>query len=172
MGSSRCAGTFPVRRCGVRRAGSCRGFTLTEMLVVMAIVGILSGLILSGVMSARKRGALMSTKTFIMQLEAAINHYEESYGDFPHGAGGVESAELLYQALASPSWTGQCEFEAKQVRDTDSDGRKELVDHWMQPIRYYHHRSYFEPPKETTFRLISIGPDEEEGTSDDITNFR
>jgi len=172
MASSQCPGTSPARQCGGRRAGSPRGFTLTEMLVVMAIIGILSGLILGGVMTARKRGALMSTKTFVTQLEAAINHYEESYGDYPHGSGGVESAEYLYQALASPGWAGQCEFEAKQIADTDSDGRKELVDHWMQPIRYYHHRSYFEPPKETTFRLISIGPDAEEGTSDDITNFR
>jgi len=172
MASSRFAGISPAQRRGIRRATSPRGFTLTEMLVVMAIVGILSGLIMSGVMTARKRGALMSTKTFITQLEAAINHYEESYGDFPHGAGGVESAEHLHQALASPSWAGQCEFDAKQLGDTDSDGRKELVDHWMQPISYYHHRSYFEPPKETTFRLISIGPDAEEGTSDDNTNFR
>lgn len=159
-----------MKSCG--RVGSPRGFTITELIVVMAIISLLSGLIMAGVMAARKRGATMSTRTFITQLEVAINQYEGFYGDYPHGSGGVESAEFLYQALSSPSWTGQYEFTPKQVRDTDGNGREELVDHWLQPVNYYHHRTYFGPPKETTFRLISNGLDDTEGTRDDITNFR
>ena len=72
-----------------------RGFTLTEIIVVMAIIGILSSLVLSGVMAARRRGAVMKTRAFITQLDVAINHCEQFYGDYPHGAGGIESAELL-----------------------------------------------------------------------------
>ena len=149
-----------------------RGFTLTELLVVMAIIGILSSLVLGGVMAARAQGAKAKTSALVMSLEAAINQYEDTYGDYPYGAGGVESAEFLYQALTSPTWTGQREFTPDEVSDTDGDGRPELVDYWMRPGSYYHHRSYFGPPKEATFRLISSGRDEEEGTQDDITNFR
>ncbi|MHC5054313.1 MAG: type II secretion system protein [Planctomycetota bacterium] len=159
-------------RRGSGPAPSPGGFTLTELIVVMAIVSILSGLVLGGVMAARKRGAVMSTQTFITQLEAAINQYEVSYGDYPHGAGGVESAELLHQALTSRSWTGRGEYDPDKFRDTDGNGRPEFVDHWLQPVIYHHHRSYYGPPREATFRLISIGPDAEEGTRDDITNYR
>ena len=114
----------------------------------------------------------MNAQMLITQLEAAINHYEESFGDFPHGTGGVASAEFLYMALSSSSWPTDFELDSDQVIDTDKNGRKEIVDHWLQPISYYHHRSYSGPPKESSYRLISNGPDAEEGTRDDITNFR
>ena len=48
----------------------------------------------------------------------------------------------------------------------------EIIDHWRQPLNYYHHRSYSGRPRETSFRIVSDGPDGEEGTSDDVTNFR
>jgi prepilin-type N-terminal cleavage/methylation domain-containing protein len=153
-------------------AHSSRGFTLTELIVVMAIVGLLSSLILGGVMAARKRGAKMNAQTLITQLEAAIEHYEQHYGDFPYGTGGVASAEFLYMALSSSDWPSDFELNSDQILDTDKNDLDEIVDHWLQPVSYYHHRSYSGPPKESSYRLISIGPDEEEGTRDDITNFR
>ena len=106
-------------------------------------------------------------------LQVAIGiQYEQTFGDYPSGSGGIASSEALYLALASPKWTGQREFASDQVRDTDGNDRLELIDHWGQPIEYHHHRSYYGPPKETTFRIVSNGPDGKEGTSDDVTNYR
>ena len=154
------------------RTRGARAFTVTELIVVMAIIGVLSGMVLTGVMAARKRGGITKTSALILSLEAAINQYEESYGDYPAGAGGVGGAELLYRALTSPKWTGQREFAPDETADTDSNGRLELVDHWLNPLNYYHHRSYAGPPRETTFRLSSSGPDGEEDTPDDISGYR
>ncbi len=148
------------------------GFSLLELLVVMVIMSILSGLVMGGVMVARRRGGITRTKALITLLDLAISQYENSFGDYPPGAGGPESAEGLYRCLTSRKWTAQQEFSPKELADTDGNGRQELVDHWGQPLGYHHHRSYSAPPKETTFRIISKGPDGKEGTRDDISNFQ
>jgi len=156
---------------GRSAAGSTGAYTLIELLVVITIITTLAGLLLAGVMAARGRGGITKTKALIFRLDLAIKQYETDHGDYPAGSGGIASAESLYAALTSPKWRGQQEFTPDEVADTDGNGRPELVDHWRRPISYYHHRSYRGPPRETTFRLISCGPDGKEGTDDDITNF-
>lgn len=148
------------------------GYTLIELLVVIAIITTLAGLLLAGISAARGRGGITKTKAFILRLDLAIKQYETDYGDYPPGSGGVASAEGLYAVLSSPNWRGRQEFAPDEIADTNGNGRMELVDHWGRPISYYHHRSYSGPPRETTFRLISPGPDGKEGTDDDVTNFK
>jgi type II secretory pathway pseudopilin PulG len=144
-----------------------------EMLVVIAIIGILSSILLGAVMMARGRGGETKAKALIFEVEHAAKQYEIDTGDFPPGAGGTDSAESLYEHLTSTKWIGRREFGKDEVADTDGDGKPEIVDHWKQPLSYYHHRSYREPgpPREMSFRLISKGPDGKEGTADDITNY-
>lgn len=145
--------------------------TLMELIVVMAIISMLSGLLISGVMAALRRKGVGVTKAFITRLDLAIRQYETDYGDFPNGAGGISSAEALRRALGSPSWRGQQEFEKSEAADTDDDGKLEVVDYWGRPLSYFHHRCYSGPPRAASFRLISAGLDGEEGTADDIKNF-
>jgi len=154
------------------RTGGTRGYTIIELLVVIAIITILAGMLMGGIFIVRGRGARTKVVALIQELTMAVKQYESDVGDYPPGAGGIDSSEGLYECLTSPRWRGQREFTEDQVADTDLDGAMEIVDHWGHPISYYHHRSYSGPPRETTFRIISNGPDEEEGTSDDITNFR
>jgi general secretion pathway protein G len=147
------------------------GFTLMEMLVVMAIVGILSSLLITGVRAARGRGKIAKTRTMIDGLSLSIKQYEIDHGDYPRGAGGTASAEALHKALTSAKWPGAYEFTNKEAQDTDGNGEREIVDAWGGPISYYHNRSYSGPPRATTFRLISKGPDGVQGTDDDVDNF-
>jgi len=149
-----------------------RGYTIIELLVVIAIITVLAGMLMGGIFIVRGRGARTKVVALVQDLAMAVKQYEIDYGDYPPGAGGIESSEGLLQCLTSPRWRGQHEFTEDQMADTDLDGEMEIVDHWGNPIYYYHHRSYSGPPRETTFRIISVGPDDEEGTSDDITNFR
>jgi general secretion pathway protein G len=147
------------------------GFTLVEMIVVMAIISILAGLLLAGVSAARARGGITKTKALITELSLLVSQYESNTGDYPQGAGGAESAEALCEALTSAKGGVQHEFAPDALRDTDGDGRPEIVDYWQRPFSYYHHRSYAGPPRETTYRLVSAGPDGEEGTDDDVRNY-
>ncbi len=148
-----------------------RGYTLLEILVVMVIIGLLSGMLTSAVMVARHRGGKAKTSALIIRLDMAIRDYEGSFGDYPPGSGGVDSAEGLRKCLSSPKVLYPQEFAKSELADTDGDGILEIVDHWKQPLSYHHHRSYEGPPKESTFRIISKGRDGKQGTRDDITNY-
>ena len=60
-----------------------RGFTLVEMLVVIAIIGVLASLIMAVGGSAIRQAKRTTIKMDISQLESAIIAYKEKYGDYP-----------------------------------------------------------------------------------------
>jgi prepilin-type N-terminal cleavage/methylation domain-containing protein len=60
-----------------------RGFTVVEMLVVIAIIGILVGLLLPAVMSARERARQVECCNNLRQLAMAVHSFETSKRRFP-----------------------------------------------------------------------------------------
>ena len=146
------------------------GFTLMEMLIVIAIIAILAGLLLSGVSVVQRRQQVTRTKTLLLRIRLAVERYELDFGDYPPGNGDEVSGGLLYGALNTdrrngPYLTGLKESE---LRDFDWDGIKDLLDDWEQPIRYTHHTYYDDEPGRDSFRITSIGRDGQPGTRDDI----
>ena len=59
------------------------GFTLVEMLVVIAIIAVLAGLVTVVGGMAITRAKQTTIKMDITQLEMALNAYKEKYGDYP-----------------------------------------------------------------------------------------
>jgi general secretion pathway protein G len=158
------------RRGRVPRRG---GFTLTELLVVIFIIGLLTGLILTGVMAFKRGSGVRNTQAMFTMIRAAIESYASDWGDFPPGAGGVEGSEDLYAALSSGKFEGPyLRGDYPPAADTDRNGRPELVDHWKRPISYAHYRSYLGEPMADEYRLVSTGLDGKPGTGDDITNWK
>lgn len=156
------------------------GFTLIEMLVVLAIVSILGGLILTGVQMAKKTSQINSTKTMFKLIESAMVAYETDFSDYPFSDGdgtGLRGAEYLYQSLKTEKHNGPY-IELKDFRTVDSNhnGEMELADVWNQPILYWHHRDYDNAePNKRTFRLLSNGPnrlmEDAARESDDVCNW-
>ena len=64
------------------------GFTLVELLVVVAIIAILIGLLLPAVNSARESGRVVQCKNNLKQMGMACLAHEEAQGFFPTGGWG------------------------------------------------------------------------------------
>jgi prepilin-type N-terminal cleavage/methylation domain-containing protein len=66
------------------------GFTLVELLATVAIVGLLIGLLLPAIQSARESARRLSCANNLKQLALACLSYVESQGHFPSGGWGFQ----------------------------------------------------------------------------------
>ncbi len=139
-----------------------KGFTLMELLVVMAIITILAGMAIGGAQMARKRGGVTKTQSTIAALEAAIDMYEMDIGSYP-AAGSLLTA-LTDENSQPAEWNGPY----LRVKEEDLiDGQ--YVDAWGNPYAYInpgtHNKSYYD--------IYSFGLDgqDNQGAGDDINNW-
>lgn len=101
-----------------------KGFTIIELLVVVAIIGILAAIILATLASPRDRANDASRLQAVKEIQKALQLYVANNGYFPAGNETALSAALVptylpsipapsgttiqYQALTSPTTGGVC----------------------------------------------------------------
>jgi len=74
---------------GMKRAETgvgVRGFTLTELLVVIAVVSIILGLLLVGIMRARRHARAVAARTEVLGIVTAFERYKAEYKKWPQFA--------------------------------------------------------------------------------------
>jgi len=131
------------------------GFTLLEILVVLAIIGLLAGLAINNVGNIHKRTEIATARLAVEQaLKTPLNVYKFSTRNYPTTAEGLRA--LLVRPDNSSRWDGPY-----------IENALNLVDPWGEPYQYEYPGSH----NKDSYDLWSKGPDKQSGTADDITNW-
>jgi len=169
------------------------GFTLIELLIVIAIVGVLAGLVMVAVTGAQKKAVEAVAKTMISNLNNALQSYYDDVGFYPPGnaendEGNINMVLALFDPSASDGGKGgpnspYYEFKDKDLMSSQySPTFKVLVDPWNKPWRYVRSRDDSGNLKEgahsRNYDLWSCGPNMEDDKGendkhekDDIANW-
>jgi prepilin-type N-terminal cleavage/methylation domain-containing protein len=158
------------------------GFTLIEMLIVIAIIGILAGLLFPVVVMFRQDARIKATRMRLVNLRGALETYRSRFGDYPpsslgpFGPGatpndtnlGIESATACLASNADGrSPLGKIAGEEGFFGNTDDDAARrnvtawyfgdnrlrEILDEWEQPFVYFHARDYTRPAACSRYKI-------------------
>ncbi|MCB9831973.1 MAG: prepilin-type N-terminal cleavage/methylation domain-containing protein [Planctomycetes bacterium] len=176
-----------------RRRVAERGFTLMELLIVIAIIALLGGLGISRIMSAKREAIVDQTRAFILNLGAAADAYQldRKNGVYPpttlEGFPNLGSKqpnrtnlgiEALVTCLCAPGTQNQGAFEQIEANliNTDEDQSTrpmtvfknrdlfEVADPWGNPYAYFNAADYDD--QKLRFYLAA---EEGSGSFEDVT---
>lgn len=125
-----------------QRSGA--GYTLVELLVVLAILGLLAAVTVPQVLRYLDGAKVSATKSAIEGLSSALDLYRVDVGHFPSTQDGL--AALLSAPSAATGWNGP------YVKK-----RANLTDPWGHPYQYK------APGEHSEYDLFSLGPESTKG---------
>ncbi|MGB9154829.1 MAG: type II secretion system major pseudopilin GspG [Alphaproteobacteria bacterium] len=146
---------LPIRKLRGRQKLSRSGFTLVELLVVLAILGLLAAIATPQVMKHLGHAKVQTTQMEIKNIGAALDLFRIDIGRYPKQEEGLQA--LITQPDGLTSWQGPY-----------LDKKASLNDAWGTPYVYHI------PGQHGDYDLISYGADKTEGGTGenaDITNW-
>ncbi len=139
-------------------------FTLLEVLVVITLLAILTGIVISIGRRASESGKVARAKAELATLAAALETYRRVYGDYPRTAEGAKLVQALVgrkgptdQDITGRSLLEVVRFTFAASADPISDPAAVLVDPWGQPYVYAYRT--MTPWNNSSYVLYSVGPD-------------
>src|SRR3954466_9243849 len=88
----------------IRQARIERGFTLIELMVVIALLGLMVALLLPAIQSARESSRSTVCRNNLKQIGTALINYETVHKHFPKGAEGYFDRMLSPAPMYGLSW--------------------------------------------------------------------
>ncbi len=134
------------------------GFTLFELLIVISIILALGAIVSVSFMTAGDQADVDIQRAQFDQIDSAMKRFRMDMKRYPSDDEGIAvlwNKELLEDDEDATAWKGP------YMEDAVS------TDRWNNELLY---RFPSELVEETKYDLVSIGPDGEEGTDDDVTN--
>jgi general secretion pathway protein G len=133
-----------------KRRNARRGFTLMEVLLVLAILVVLGSMVTVGYMRLNINAQKDAARSQIGMLEEAVQHYALNIGSCPSTQQGLEALRVAPSDLKNQAkWAGP--YLGQAVPN----------DPWGQPYQY-------EQVSAEECRIWSNGPDGQQGNEDDI----
>jgi prepilin-type N-terminal cleavage/methylation domain-containing protein len=118
----------------------CRqGFSLVELLVVLSVIALLSGLLIAGVLTVRRSAKITEARSTLSLLHTAFDTYRQEDAWHRYPSEDPVDATISSRPIASAT---QGVLELLELRHVfaakaggrDGDGR--LLDPWQRPWRY------------------------------------
>lgn len=129
-----------------RYRARAKGMTLLEIMIVIAILGLLASVIVAAVMKNFERAKISACKLKINEIQKQVQQFSLSNDDYPQ-----KLADLLNPPDGGPAFL-------KSKKDLKDPWRGEFV--YRMPGR----------TKGNPFEIISKGPDGKMDTDDDISS--
>jgi len=169
-----------------------RGFTLIEILIVISIIMILSGIVVYGTGRIKERVKRDATKSLIIRITAALNEYHLAYFVYPPSSGEHQGSRNLYYFLGLPLDLKQGYDPAKNEMQTRKFGpatsfksselspEKDIIDLWGNSFYYQNpgidHSSSGGKDSRSFVDIESAGPNgqfqnDDATNNDDINNW-
>jgi general secretion pathway protein G len=140
-----------------RRPVARRGFTIIELLIVIGIILAIGGLVLVNVSGANDKADVRLARVQIQAFNSALEQFKLDMKRFPSEEEGLAvlwNKELVEDEDEAGKWQGPY-LKKPAVKDTWGS-------EWV-----YRNPSEIEG---VAYDIVSLGPDQEEGTDDDITS--
>jgi general secretion pathway protein G len=136
---------------------SRRGFTLLEVMIVVAIIVMLAAFAIPNLLGMQDSAKIKAAKVQVQAFNSAVESYKAMQGDFPSGDQG------LNMLVTGP---GQGDWKPLMANEDVN-----MPDPWGQKYNYMF------PGSKNKYGsshpdIWSSGPDRQSGTADDIGNWR
>jgi len=147
-----------------------KGFTLVEMLVVIAIIGILMALLFPVFTTVLKKAKRTKAKTEISQVEQAWKAFVMDYKQFPDNLDSMDSTALKHLTGDNDA------INERKTLYLEVDSDEPYTDPWQNiyniKLKTSGKQDAYDGKTVNKQVLVwSFGPDKKENTKDDIKNW-
>jgi len=169
------------------------GFTLIEIMVVIAIMALLAGMLLGGIGAAKAKAKKTEARSAVSQIATAWNSYFADYKRFPNEMKGdsfdlsamnEDAVHIMHGDYNLTDYPAHSKYKTKNPRQTAYlDFHEGHVGGYLDPWGHVYQLSLDEKPYDSkvnvpgltglqfSVAVWSMGPDGLNGTADDIRSW-